>query len=205
MEFYLNEEEIINSYRYLHTIPEPEWQEFKTSEYICDKLKEFGLSPVKCAKTGIYADIIVKGAQEKILFRADIDALPMSEETGLDFCSENEGYMHACGHDFHVSCLLYAAKILNENKELLKTSVRVVFQPAEEGSGGALPMIEEGVLDGVTAAYAIHAEPMENVGTILYKNGGITASPDDFLIKIYGRGGHGAEPENCINPIIVAS
>ncbi|MBP3362053.1 MAG: amidohydrolase [Clostridia bacterium] len=205
MVFNFSSADISMAYRQLHKIPEPEFKEFRTSEFIWDFLSKSGLKPVKCAGTGIYADIAGKPGKKKILFRADIDALPISEESGVEFASENPGYMHACGHDMHTACLLFAAKTLNDNKDKFCGTVRVLFQPAEEGSGGALPMINEGAAEGVTAAFAMHVEPLESVGTILYKDGGIMASPDDYKILIKGRGGHGAEPEKCINPITAAA
>ena len=205
MIFSFTQSDISDCYRYLHTIPEPEFCEFKTSDYIYGFLKKLGLSPVKCAKTGIYADICGKEPGKTILLRADIDALPLNEESGVPFCSAHKGYMHACGHDYHMACLLFAAKALAENKNSLKGKVRVLFQPAEEGSGGALPMINEGAADGADMAFAMHTEPLEATGTILYKNGGITASPDDYKVIITGKSGHGAEPEKCINPITIAS
>ena len=206
MDFSFNENDIINSYKYLHSIPEPEFQEFKTSDYIKNFLYDIGLKPVACANTGVYADIAGSGETDEIfLIRADIDALPLDEKSGVDFSSAHSGYMHACGHDMHTACLLYAAKALVDNREAFKGTVRVLFQPAEEGSGGALPMIKEGAADGVTAAIAMHADPLELVGTVSYLDGSITASPDDFKLIIKGRGGHGAEPENCINPLKAAA
>jgi len=205
MIFNFNTSELINTYRYLHSIPEPEFQEYKTCEYIENFLEKNNLKPVRCTKTGIYTDISCNPGENVLLIRADIDALPIVEESGVDFSSKNYGYMHACGHDFHTTCLLYAAKVINENKQNFNGTIRVVFQPAEEGSGGALPMIKAGVAEGVTASVAMHVDPLSDVGTLLYRDGGIMASPDDYKVLIRGKGGHGAEPEKCINPITVAS
>lgn len=205
MIFQFTNSDLLKSFRYLHSIPETQWDEVKTSDYIKKKLTEFGLTPVSCTKTGVYADIVGRESDKKILLRADIDALPIKEESGVEYASENDGVMHACGHDFHTTCLLYAAKALFDNKDKLQGTVRVLFQPAEEGTGGAEFMIKDGCMDGVTAAFAIHADPLENVGTVSYRDGGITASPDDYKVVIKGRGGHGANPEKCINPITVAS
>lgn len=205
MSYNFNAKDLIETYKYLHTIPEPAFEEYKTSEYIFEFLKNIGLNPVRCAKTGIFADI--KGCQgnRNLLIRADIDALPIKEESGVDFISKNIGYMHACGHDMHTTCLLFAAKYFADNRDSFCGNIRVVFQPAEEGTGGALPMIEQGVLDDVTAAIALHIDPLENSGTVIYKDGSFTASPDDYKVIIKGKGGHGAEPDDCLNPIIIAS
>lgn len=206
MNFSFEENDIIKTYKYLHSIPEPGFQEFKTSEYILEFLTELGLKPVRCAKTGVYADIKGTKTSDKLfLIRADIDALPLDEESGVDFASSNKGYMHACGHDMHTACLLYAAKALCENCNWFSGTVRVLFQPAEEGTGGALPMISEGAAEGVTASIAMHVDPLEALGTLIYRDGSITASPDDFKVNIKGKGGHGAEPENCINPLVAAA
>lgn len=198
---------IIETYRYLHTIPEPAFEEYKTSEYIFDFLKKINLSPKRCAKTGVYADICGKNTDNSkmILIRADIDALPIIEDSGVEFCSKNNGYMHACGHDMHTACLLHVAKALSQNKDAFSGTVRVVFQPAEEGIGGAKPMIDEGVLEDVTAGLCMHVDPLADAGTVLYKDGSITASPDDYKLIIKGKGGHAAEPDKCINPVVIAS
>lgn len=206
MIFQFTNSDLSKTFRYLHSIPETEWNEVKTSAYIKKKLLEFGMNPIECTKTGVYADIIGgKGEGKMILLRADIDALPIKEESGVEYASKNDGVMHACGHDFHTTCLLYAAKALFDNRDRLKGKVRVLFQPAEEGDGGAEPMIKEGAMGEADAAFAIHADPLESVGTISYRDGGITASPDDYRVVIKGRGGHGANPEKCINPITVAA
>ncbi len=206
MEFGFNENDILKTYKYLHSIPEPEFKEFKTSSYIKEFLMNIGLTPVSSAETGVYADIVGTEKSEKVfLIRADIDALPLKEESGVEFSSVHDGFMHACGHDMHTACLLYAAKALSENKHSFNGTIRVLFQPAEEGTGGAKIMINDGAADGVTAAIAMHVDPLEPVGTISYRDGSITASPDDFKLIIRGKGGHGAEPENCINPLIAAS
>lgn len=197
MIFQFTSSDLSKSFRYLHSIPETQWNEVKTSDYIKKMLTEFGLTPVSCTKTGVYADIVGRESDKKILLRADIDALPIKEESGVEYASENDGVMHACGHDFHTTCLLYAAKALFDNKDKLQGTVRVLFQPAEEGTGGAEFMIKDGCMDGVTAAFAIHADPLENVGTVSYRDGGITASPDDYKVVIKGRGDTAQIPKNA--------
>lgn len=206
MIYNFTEQDIIKTYEYLHTIPEIEFQEKETCSFITDFLKKIGLSPVSCLETGVYADI--KGEKDNgklLLIRADIDALPVTELTDVSYKSKHEGVMHACGHDVHITTLLYAAKVLSENRDKFSGTVRVLFQPAEEGEGGAEPMIERGAADGITAAVAMHIDPLNPVGTVIYRNGSITACPDNFAIIIKGKGGHGAEPEKCINPLVIAS
>ena len=206
MIYNFNEQDIIKTYEYLHTIPEIGFEEYKTCAFITDFLKNIGLSPVSCLETGVYADI--KGNSDNgkmLLIRADIDALPVVEMTDVPYKSKHEGAMHACGHDVHMTTLLYAAKVLAENKDKFSGTVRVLFQPAEEGEGGAEPMIQQGAAEGITAAVAMHIDPLEKTGTVTYKNGGITACPDNYKIVVKGKGGHGAEPEKCINPLVIAS
>lgn len=199
--------ELVAIRRQLHKMPETEYAEFKTCAYIQEKLAEYGIPFEVKAKTGVAA--VIKGAHsgKTVLLRADIDGLPIKEESGVDFASEREGYMHACGHDVHTACLLGAAKILNDIKDKLNGNVKLIFQPAEEGDGGALPMIEEGIMENphVDAAFALHVEPLEKTGNIQIKNGSIMASPDDFEIIIHGVGGHGAYPEKCVNPLSVGA
>lgn len=200
-------EELTEIRKQLHQIPELGKREIMTSELIKEKLTEYGISFKVMYTTGIAG--IIRGAApgKTVLLRADMDALPVNEESGVDFVSKHKGCMHACGHDVHMTCLLGAAKILNEIKDSLCGNIVLVFQPNEELEGGALPMIEEGVMNDppVDAAFALHVEPLEEVGNIQIRDGAIMASPDDFEIIINGTGGHGAYPEKCINPIEIAS
>ncbi|MCC8169919.1 MAG: M20 family metallopeptidase [Oscillospiraceae bacterium] len=200
-------DELTEIRRTLHRIPETDFTEFKTSEYIQGKLREYGIPFEIKAVTGISALIEGTRGGKTVLLRADMDGLPIKEESGVDFASENEGYMHACGHDIHAACLLGAAKILNEMRDSLCGNVRLIFQPAEEGMGGALPMIEEGIMENphVDGAFALHGEPLEKVGNIQIKDGSVMASPDDYEIIIHGIGGHGAYPEKCVNPLSVGA
>ncbi|MCH5186099.1 MAG: amidohydrolase [Oscillospiraceae bacterium] len=197
--------ELSEIYRYLHTIPELSFCEYKTSEYIGNKLTEYGIEFNVLLGTGIYADIKGNNSGKTVLLRADIDALPIDEKSGVDFKSKHKGCMHACGHDAHTSCLLGAAKLLNAIRDRFNGTVRIVFQPGEEGDGGALPMINNGILNGVSAAFALHVEPLEEAGNIQVKYGSIMASPDEFEITITGKGGHGAYPHTCIDPILTAA
>ncbi len=200
-------EELIKIRRRLHTTPETDFEEIKTSSFIRQKLNEYGIKYKTAAKTGTVATISGKNACKTVLLRADIDGLPIKDESEFEVKSEREGYMHACGHDIHAACLLGAAKILQGMKDRLGGNVKLVFQPAEEGSGGALPMIEEGIMENphVDGAFALHVEPLEKTGNIQVKDGSVMASPDDFEIIIHGVGGHGAYPEKSINPLSAAA
>ena len=199
---------LIKTRRFLHQIPELAFEEHKTSEFIAKELEKLGIEFYKVLNTGIVGLIKgKKGNGKTILLRADIDALPIQELNNIEYKSKTDGKMHACGHDAHITSLLGVARILKEMENELPGNVKLVFQPAEEGNGGAEPMIKEGILLNpvVDAAVALHVEPLLEVGKIQYRNGSIMASPDDFKIIIKGIGGHGACPENCINPINAAS
>lgn len=197
--------ELINIRRELHKIPEIGTKEFKTSAFIKSKLDEYKIAYKKCYNTGVVGIINPESSGKTILLRADIDALSQTELTNVEFKSTHKGIMHACGHDFHMTCLLGAAKILKSMESEICGKIVILFQPDEEGDGGALPMINEGVLDGVDAAVALHIEPLLKTGKIQVRDGSIMASPDEFSIEIIGKSGHGACPENCINPISIAS
>lgn len=199
--------ELVQIRRELHKIPETAFEEYKTSQYIKNKLDEFGIPWQSMAKTGVTGLICGDHPGKTLLLRADIDGLPILEESGVPFASERTGFMHACGHDIHATCLLGAAKLLNRFKEQLHGKIKLVFQPAEEGAGGALPMIREGILENpaVDAAIALHVEPLETVGNVQIKDGPIMASPDDFTLTVHGVGGHGASPHTCVDPILVGS
>ena len=200
-------DELISIRRALHKIPETAYEEIKTSEYIRNKLTEYGIPYKIVTETGTVATIYGKDSGKTVLLRADIDGLPIKDESDFEVKSEREGYMHACGHDIHATCLLGTLKLLDEIKGTLNGNVKCVFHPAEEGDGGALPMIEAGVMDNprVDGAFALHVEPLEKTGNIQIKDGSVMASPDDFKIIITGKGGHGAYPEKCINPLTVAA
>ena len=199
--------EIINWRRELHTIPEIDFDLFKTSQYIKNELDEMGIPYVNMmAKVGICA--IINGCTDgpTIALRSDMDGLPIKEETGLSFASEN-GYMHACGHDAHMAMLLGAAKILSKNKDKLTGNVKLFFQPAEENEGGAKPMINEGCLDNpkVDAIFGLHVgDFFKEVGhgMVGVHHSTAMASVDKFIVKVIGKGGHGGSPHNCCDPIV---
>lgn len=200
-------DELISIRRHLHRTPETDFEEIKTSSFIRSKLDDYGIPYTTSAKTGTVALIKGKNSNKTVLLRADIDGLPINDESKFEIKSEREGYMHACGHDIHATCLLGAAKILNDIKDELNGNVKLVFQPAEEGVGGALPMIEDGILENphVDAAFALHVEPLEKTGNIQVKDGSIMASPDDFKIVVHGVGGHASAPEKCVNPVTIGT
>ncbi len=191
----------------LHRYPETDFTEFKTKEIIERELQALEIEYCTLAKTGTVAVIEGKSAGKTVLLRADIDGLPILEKTDVPFKSLREGYMHACGHDVHTACLLGAAKILKKMRGEIEGCVKLVFQPAEEGVGGAKPMIDAGVLKNpdVDAAFAMHVEPLEQVGNIQLRDGAIMASPDEFTLKITGVGGHGSMPHRCVDPIAAAA
>ena len=200
-------DELISIRRHLHRTPETDFEEIKTSSFIRSKLDDYGIPYTTSAKTGTVALIKGKNSNKTVLLRADIDGLPINDESKFEIKSERKGYMHACGHDIHATCLLGAAKILNDIKDELNGNVKLVFQPAEEGVGGALPMIEDGILENphVDAAFALHVEPLEKTGNIQVKDGSIMASPDDFKIVVHGVGGHASAPEKCVNPVTIGT
>lgn len=189
----------------LHENPELGGCEFKTSQLIQDKLKEYNIPFDVMNNTGVRGFIDGGKSGRTVLLRADIDALPITEESGVSYASKIQGCMHACGHDVHTACLLGAAKLLSRMKDEIAGNVVLIFQPNEEGDGGALPMINEGAMENVDAAFSLHVEPLEETGNIQIKDGSIMASPDDFEIIIHGTGGHGAYPEKCVNPLEIGA
>ena len=203
-------QEIIDVRRHLHAYPELSNQEYKTSEYICNILDQYGIPYTSgIFNTGIVALIEGKKPASKVVaLRADMDALPIHEKNEVSYCSKNEGVMHACGHDVHMSSLLGAAKILNTLKDDFEGTIKLIFQPAEEKSpGGAKFMIEEGVLENPKpeVIYGQHVYPELEAGKVGMKPGKYMASTDEIEIKVKGKGGHAAMPFAVIDPIVIAS
>lgn len=207
------EAELKENRRYIHMHPELSFREYNTSSFIQKKLDEMGIKYVSgIAENGICAYIygnknIESESMKSILIRADMDALPIDEVSDKPYKSQNKNVMHACGHDAHVAVLLGVCKVLNNFKDKFGGVVKAVFQPGEETSGGALPMIEEGVLENphTDVCVALHCDSDLDCGTIRVKPGSLYASPDDFRITVKGKGGHGAEPHNCIDPIMISA
>mgnify|MGYP002510223486 CR=1 FL=1 len=203
------EEKLIMRRRHLHRVPELSGKETKTMQYVCTELDKIGVPyQAGIAGNGIIAEIGSATLDSRVLaIRADMDALPITEETNLPYASNFNGIMHACGHDAHTAILLTVCEYLQKNRKQLKGKVKFFFQPLEETSGGAEPMISAGALENPTvdACIALHVDPELECGKIRIKEGNVYASPDDFEITVYGKSGHGAQPELCIDPILVAA
>jgi len=203
----LVKKEVIEWRRHLHQNPELSFEEEQTSRFVYDTLKRFeGLEVSRPAKTGVLA--CLKGAQEGpvLALRADMDALPIQEETALEFASRVPGKMHACGHDGHTAILLGTARVLTRLRERMHGEVRFIFQHAEEKHpGGARDMVRAGVMKGVDWVVGLHLWATLSVGRIEIRPGPFLAAPDEFFITIKGRGGHAAEPHLVVDPIVVAA
>ncbi|MBO4997057.1 MAG: amidohydrolase [Lachnospira sp.] len=205
MDFYKRalelSEETVTHRRWLHTNAEVGLKMPKGQAYVMEQLKDSGLEPHPCGH-GVTAELGREGGRT-ILIRADMDALPMPEESGESFSCPTGTEAHTCGHDFHAAMLLTAAKILKENEDKLSGRVRFMFQPAEETFEGAKDMMTNGVLEGVDAALAYHVGPGRMpVGLFMYNSGGtMMYSVDGFRITIHGRGAHGAYPHDSVDPI----
>lgn len=194
--------------RQIHMYPELGMNEFKTAQLIKDKLDEMGIPyRDKVANTGIVGLIEGKEPGKVLGIRADMDALPITEDSDKEYASKIKGIMHACGHDSHVATLLGAAKILNDYKDKFKGTVKLIFQPAEEGPGGAQPMIEEGVLENpkVDRIVGLHVGSGLKTGLVGVKEGPTHASQDEIYITIKGHGGHAAYPHRSVDAIIIAA
>jgi amidohydrolase len=199
-------DELVALRRDFHQHPELGFEEYRTAGVVARYLEGLGLQPrTGIAKTGVTADIVGALPGPTILLRADMDALPITEETGLAFTSKNPGKMHACGHDGHTAILLVTAKLLSQRKDSLRGTVRVLFQPAEEGPGGAAPMIAEGVLDGVQAALGLHLWLHLLTGQVNFCSGPMLAATDEFDLKVVGLGTHAASPQDGVDPITTAA
>lgn len=192
--------------RNLHENPELSMQEVETTKKIKQWLTNYQIDILDFPiEVGVIAE--VKGEQPgpTIAIRADIDALPIEEQSDVEFVSKNPGIMHACGHDFHTSSILGTAILLQQNRHLLKGTVRIIFQPSEETAQGAEYMANAGVLQGVSAIFGMHNKPDLPVGTIGVKPGPLMASVDRFELDIIGVGGHAGIPESTVDPIIISS
>lgn len=189
----------------LHRHPELGFDLPFTHAFVHDELVKMGLGPVPCGKC-VWTAVLEKPGGKTVLLRADMDALPLTEDTGEPFSSETPGKMHACGHDMHTAMLLGAAKLLKDHEDLLEGQVKLMFQPAEEINGGAKDMVEAGILENpkVDMAEMIHVStgvPFPT-GMLLIPEGGAGASAcSDFEITVKGKGGHGSMPAQTISPI----
>ncbi|OMD73798.1 hydrolase [Paenibacillus odorifer] len=200
------EEELIGIRRHLHRHPELSNEEYGTTEYIISLLERAGVRIVEYGlSTGVIAEIGGKKPGSVIALRADIDALPIQEESGVSFASLYPGKMHACGHDFHTAALIGAAYQLKQREQQLQGTVRLLFQPAEEKAQGAQRIIASGALEDVRAVIGLHNKPDLPVGTIGIKGGPLMAAADGFVIEVQGGSSHADVPEAGIDPIIAAS
>ena len=198
-------EQLVLFRRDLHAHPELSWKENRTADKICSFLDDLGVRFRRgVAGTGIIADIPGRTGERFVALRADIDALPVKEETGLAFQSQHQGVMHACGHDGHTSMLLGAASLLVED-EPPPVNIRLLFQPAEETGEGAKAMIREGALEGVETIFGGHVDRHFPVGSIAVTDGAVNASSDRFRIHVTGKGGHAARPHETVDAVVVGS
>lgn len=194
----------------MHQIPELQFDLFETSTFVEQKLRDFGIADITTgvAKTGIVA--VIKGKTDTrgrvIGLRADMDALPIEEQTGLEYASKTPGKMHACGHDGHTAMLLGAAQYLAETRNFDGTAV-LIFQPAEEGGGGGRVMVEEGLMErwGIQEVYGMHNMPGLAAGEFAIRSGALLAATDEFVITVTGQGGHAAAPHEAVDPNVAAA
>ncbi len=197
-------EYIVRMRRDFHMYPELKWEERRTSSIVESELRSLGMEVVRVAETGVIG--LIKGGEGPVVaLRADMDALPIQEENDVPYRSRVPGKMHACGHDAHTAMLLGAAKVLAKYRDKLAGTVKLIFQPAEEGGLGAKAMVESGVLDDVKAFFGIHVWSALPAGVVGVREGPMLAGADAFTIRIRGKGGHGAIPHEAIDPIPPAS
>jgi len=199
-------QEMIDLRRNFHQSPELGLQEFNTARKVGGVLKALGLE-TRMFVNGTGVRGFLKGSEpgETIALRADMDALPIQEETDLPYQSQNKGVMHACGHDAHIAMLLGAATILSEMRKELKGNVAFIFQPAEEIGAGAKAMVEEGALEGANRIFGLHVYSILPFGILGYRPGPLMAAGDFFDVKITGKGGHGGLPHLTVDPIVIAA
>lgn len=196
---------ITEEFYWFHRHPELSFEEVGTTQHLRDILTHAGIRILDTPlKTGLIAEVGT-GREPYVGLRADIDALPVTEQTGLPYASETPGTMHACGHDFHLTSVLGAALYLKEREGALPGTVRIVFQPGEEAPGGAMDVMKTGALQEVQALFGLHTSPQFPVGTVGISAGAVTASVDKFVIRFHGKGTHAAHPERGIDPIVMAS
>jgi amidohydrolase len=201
--------EVVANRRHLHSHPELSFEEVETSAFVAKKLDELGIGWERMADNGLVALINGEKPSDKVVaLRADMDALPIIEANDVPYKSQNEGIMHACGHDVHTSSLLGTAKILTELKSEFGGTVKLIFQPAEERlPGGASLMIKEGVLENPKpqAVLGQHVMPLIDAGKFGFRSGQYMASTDELYVTVRGKGGHGAQPHNNVDPVIITA
>lgn len=201
--------DVVGYRQHIHANPELSFKEFETSKFVKEKLTSWGIEFTDCANTGVVG--LIKGnlpSDKVIALRADMDALPILEDSTKPYASKNQGVMHACGHDVHTSSLLGTAYIINQLREEFGGTVKLIFQPAEELlPGGASIMIKEGVLENPKPNYIVgqHVMPLIESGKVGFRSGIYMASTDELYVTVTGKGGHGAQPHQNIDPVLIAS
>lgn len=189
----------------LHRRPEIAWAEYDTVQTVRDLLHEWGVSHRTCAGTGLVAQLAPDADGRHVALRADLDAMPIVEDTDVDYSSERAGLMHACGHDGHTATLLAVARWLSTNERHLLGPVTLLFQPAEEGGHGALGMIDDGALSGVDVVFGWHNWPGLAVGDAICPDGAVMAANGTFEVRMLGRGGHASQPEVTRDPVLACA
>lgn len=201
-------DQLVADRRHFHRHPELGFQEHETAAYVSERLHKLRIDhQTGIAQTGVVGLIHGANPGRTVLLRADMDALPLTEETGAEYASERPGVMHACGHDGHTAILLAVGEILSQRRDQLNGTVKLVFQPAEEGPGGAQPMIAAGVMESphVDACFGLHLANETRVGQIVIQGGPVQASADTFDIVVHGIGGHGAMPEQTVDAVAIGA
>jgi amidohydrolase len=200
--------DVVADRREIHRHPELKFQEHVTAELVANRLRGLGVE----VKTGVGETGVVgllRGGRpgKTVLLRADMDALPIEEQSDVDYRSQNPGVMHACGHDGHTAMLLGVARLLSEIRDQIPGCVKLMFQPGEEGGAGALRMIEQGLLEDppVDAAFALHVDALHYAGEVALRTGPTMAAVDDFIITVRGKGGHAARPHLAVDPVVIAA
>lgn len=203
---------IVADRRHFHENPELGFQEFKTAEFVRQRLESLGVEDIRTGINSTGVTGLIRGTGEgpgrNVLVRADMDALPIHEENDVDYKSKTDGVMHACGHDAHTAILLGLTRVLMDRRDEFSGTVKVLFQPAEElPPGGAKGMIEAGVLNDppIEAVFGLHMSQGDPVGKIIVGAGPVMAAADGFDITIHGKGGHGAYPHECVDPVVVGA
>ena len=201
--------DVILDRRHLHQNPELSFHEYQTSAFVAAALDKLGIPHQNMAGTGIVALLIGRKPSEAVIaLRADMDALPITEANNVSYISKNSGVMHACGHDVHTSSLLGTAKILSQLKDEFAGTIKFIFQPAEEKlPGGASLMIQDGVLENPKPSAVIgqHVMPLIDCGKVGFRSGKYMASADEIYVTVHGKGGHGAQPHQNIDPVLITS
>ncbi len=196
---------VVDFRRDIHEHPEPSFEEFRTTDKIAQALDEIGIPYRRLNPTGLIGTITGEQFGKTVALRADIDALSVTEKSGVLFASQNEGFMHACGHDTHTAMLLGAAKILYENRNELCGTIKLIFQPAEEVAKGAKAVIDQGGLDGVDMILGLHITAQHPVGMLALGEGASMSAADEFTITIKGKSCHGAMPETGVDATVTAA